>query len=89
LLHGAHFSGDSHGACVTASDFLGVGVVVVTLSALQPLFLGPLASVSPSGQHPCLLPLQPAGVVVVVVVVVVVTIGHPSKSAPSASVLPS
>lgn len=54
----------------------------MTVSGSQPLFLGPFASVSPSGQHPCLLLLQPAGVVVV-------TIGHPSKSAPSASVLPS
>lgn len=87
LLHGAHFSGDSHaGACsagggVVTSFSLSDGGTVVT-SGSQPLFLGPLASVSPSGQHPCLLPLQPAGVVVV-------TIGHPSKSGPSASVLPS
>lgn len=62
--------------------FVVFGATVVTCSGVQPLCSGPLASVSPSGQQPCLLPPHPAGVVVV-------TIGQPSNSGPSAAVLPS
>lgn len=55
---------------------------MVVVSSLHPFCFGPLASVSPSGQQPNLLPRHPADVVVV-------TIGHPSNAGPSASVLPS